>query len=72
MNLTRKKSALILICSVIVLASCSLSKMIKLSEQQQLTVTPNPLEVHADSVKVNISALLPIKMLKKKKIPPLV
>jgi len=39
-----------------------------MSKNQQLTVTPNPLEVHGDSVAFDLSALLPLKMLKKNKI----
>ncbi len=50
------------------LNSCSLSKMIKMAKDQQLTVTPNPLELHGDSVKFEMSALLPVKMLKKNKV----
>jgi len=46
---------------------CSLQKMIKMAKDQQLTITPSPLELHGDSVKVEVSALLPIKMLKKDK-----
>ncbi|MFN6946621.1 MAG: hypothetical protein ACK4ND_16860, partial [Cytophagaceae bacterium] len=39
-----------------------------MSKDQQLTVEPSPLEVHADSVAFEVSALLPVKMLKKNKI----
>jgi tetratricopeptide (TPR) repeat protein len=49
-------------------SGCSLSKMIKMAEDQQLTVTPNPLEVHADSVAFELSATLPVKMLQKGKV----
>jgi TolA-binding protein/outer membrane protein OmpA-like peptidoglycan-associated protein len=42
--------------------------MIKMAKDQQLTVTPNPLEVHGDSAAFDMSALLPVKMLKKNKI----
>lgn len=45
---------------------CTLNKMVKLSKNQQTTVTPNPLEVHADQVKFDMSVVLPVKMLKKK------
>lgn len=47
---------------------CALPQMIKMSKDQKLTVTPNPLEVHGDSVAFDISAVLPVKMLKKNKI----
>ena len=42
--------------------------MIQMSKDQQLTVTPNPLEVHADSVAFELSATLPVKMLQKGKV----
>jgi len=58
-------SALV-IFSTMTFSGCTLSKMVKKAKDQQLTVTPSPLEVHADEVKFNMSALLPVKMLKKK------
>ena len=39
--------------------------MVKMSKEQQLTVTPNPLEVHKDTVDFDMAANLPVKMLKK-------
>jgi tetratricopeptide (TPR) repeat protein len=42
--------------------------MISASKDQQLTVNPNPLEVHADKVDFEMSALLPVKMMKKGKV----
>jgi tetratricopeptide (TPR) repeat protein len=39
--------------------------MVKMSKEQQLTVTPNPLEVHKDTVAFEMAANLPVKMLKK-------
>ncbi|HSY61583.1 MAG TPA: hypothetical protein VK796_06885, partial [Cytophaga sp.] len=48
--------------------SCSLKQMVKMAKDQELTVTPSPLEVHGDSVAFDISATLPVKMLKKNKI----
>jgi len=39
--------------------------MVKMSKDQQLTVTPNPLEVHKDTVAFDMAANLPVKMLKK-------
>lgn len=48
--------------------SCSLKQMVKMAKDQELTVTPSPLEVHGDSVAFDISATLPAKMLKKNKI----
>lgn len=46
-------------------SGCALKKMINMAEQQDLQVDPTPLEVHADTVKFDISAVLPAKMLKK-------
>lgn len=51
-----------------VLSGCALKKMVKMAKDQQLTVSPSPLEVHGDSVQFEVSALLPVKMLKKNKI----
>lgn len=48
----------------IFLSGCSaLNNMVKLANDQQLEVTPSPLEVHGDVVKFDVSALLPAKML---------
>jgi len=47
------------------LAGCQLPKMVKMSKDQQLTVTPNPLEAHKDTVAFDMAANLPAKMLKK-------
>lgn len=44
-----------------------LGKMAMLSEQQEAIVTPNPLELHGDSVKFNLSVELPKKMLRQSK-----
>jgi hypothetical protein len=44
---------------------CTLPKMIKMAKEQNLTVTPNPLEVHKDTVAYEMAANLPVKMLKK-------
>ena len=46
-------------------SSCTLNKMAKLAKEQKLEVNPNPLEVHADSVVFDLSAVLPQKLLKK-------
>lgn len=43
---------------------CAMNSMMKLAKDQQLTVDPDPLEVHADKVNFEISAALPVKMLK--------
>jgi len=54
-----------LIFGALTLAGCTLPKMVKMSKEQQLTVTPNPLEVHKDTVAFEMAANLPVKMLKK-------
>ena len=54
-----------LIFGALTLAGCTLPKMVKMSKEQQLTVTPNPLEVHKDTVVFDMAANLPVKMLKK-------
>ncbi|MES2731599.1 MAG: tetratricopeptide repeat protein [Bacteroidota bacterium] len=62
----RNLLSVIVLASTLAFSSCTLSKMVKLAKKQELTVTPSPLEVHADEVKFNMSATLPLKMLKKK------
>jgi hypothetical protein len=54
-----------LIIGALSLAGCTLPKMVKMAKDQQLTVTPNPLEVHKDTVAFEMAATLPVKMLKK-------
>jgi tetratricopeptide (TPR) repeat protein len=54
-----------LIIGALGLTGCTLPKMVKMSKDQQLTVTPNPLEVHKDTVAFDMAANLPVKMLKK-------
>jgi hypothetical protein len=54
-----------LIFGALTLAGCTLPKMVKMAKDQQLTVTPNPLEVHKDTVAFELAASLPVKMLKK-------
>lgn len=44
----------------------SLKNMVKLAETQQVDVVPSPLELHGDSVKVDMSVVLPPKMLPQK------
>lgn len=53
------------IVAAVSLGGCTLPQMVKMSKDQQLTVTPNPLEVHKDSVTFDMAANLPAKMLKK-------
>jgi tetratricopeptide (TPR) repeat protein len=61
----RKAVYSFLIIGTLSLAGCTLPKMVKMSKEQQLTVTPNPLEVHKDTVAFDMAANLPVKMLKK-------
>ncbi len=61
----RKVVYSIVIIGMLSLAGCTLPNMIKLAKQQNLTVTPNPLEVHKDTVAYEMAAALPVKMLKK-------
>lgn len=61
----RKVLSSIVIIGMLSLAGCTLPQMIKMAKQQNLTVTPNPLEVHKDTVAYDMSAALPVKMLKK-------
>lgn len=68
MTLKSKNPLIFALAGFLMLNGCSLKQMIKMSKDQELTVTPNPIELHGDSVKFEISALLPVKMLKKNKI----
>jgi len=61
----RKSVYAFIIIGALAANSCTLPKMIKMAKQQNLTVTPNPLEVHKDTVNYEMAANLPVKMLKK-------
>ena len=63
----RKVLNAVILLAVLTLSGCSLTKMAKLAQDQQLNVDPNPLELHGDSVKFKMSATLPVKMLPKGK-----
>lgn len=65
-----KRYSSFLFASIIfsLLSGCALQQMVKMAKEQELTVTPSPLEVHGDSVQFEMSAKLPVKMLKKNKI----
>lgn len=65
---TAKKFFLVALVGIMSLSGCALSTMKKMAKDQQLTVTPSPLEVHADTVKFEMSANLPAKMLKPGKV----
>lgn len=62
----KKALAALSLCGALAFSGCTLNQMAKRSKDQKVTVTPNPLEVHADQVKFNAAATLPTKMLKKK------
>ncbi|NVJ47682.1 MAG: tetratricopeptide repeat protein [Cytophagia bacterium] len=65
---TAKKFFLFALVAVFTLSGCALSQMKKMAKDQQLSVDPTPLEVHADSVKFDMTANLPLKMLKPNKV----
>lgn len=54
-----------LLLATAMMSGCTLSQMIKMAKDQQLTVNPNPIELHADTVGFEVSGILPVKMLKK-------
>lgn len=68
MNSTFKLASALTLAGALFLSGCTLEQMVKMAEEQELTVTPSPLEVHGDSVKFSVSAVLPVKMLKKNKL----
>lgn len=55
--------AMAFVAGAIIFSGCTLGKMIKLAANQDLQVTPNPLEVHGGAVPFQMSAVLPPKML---------
>tara|TARA_R110001592_G_scaffold6482_1_gene34763 strand:- start:949 stop:2742 length:1794 start_codon:yes stop_codon:yes gene_type:complete len=57
-----------LILGILSMSGCALSKMARMAKDQGLTVEPSPLEVHGNEVKFTMSANLPVKMLKRKKV----
>ena len=54
----------VLLIAMLTFSGCALNKMVELAKQQNLTVTPTPLELHGDEVSFDMSANLPVKMLK--------
>ena len=58
-----KSLVTIFAASAILLSGCTLKKMIKMAKEQQLTVTPSPVEMHGNAVEFDMSAILPVKML---------
>ena len=61
----RRLSFALAIISTIFFSGCALNQMVKMAKDQDLKVTPNPLELHGTSVDLEVSATLPVKMLKK-------
>lgn len=55
--------AITLVIGASLLTGCKLDKMIKLAQENDLQVDPNPLEVHGGAVAYEMSAVLPEKML---------
>ncbi len=55
--------AIAIVAGAILLSGCKLDKMIKLAQENDLQVTPNPLEVHGGNVPFEMSAVLPPKIL---------
>ncbi len=65
---TVKKFFPLFLIAVLSFSGCALGKMKRMAEDQQLKVEPSPLEVHADTVRFDMSATLPLKMLKPNKV----
>lgn len=63
---TFKSYAFIAVATATTVACNPLSNMTKRAEEVKYTVTPNPLEMHGDSVEVNISGSIPPKFFNKK------
>jgi tetratricopeptide (TPR) repeat protein len=55
--------AIVTVVGAVLMSGCSLSKMVKLAKESELTVTPDPLEVHGGKVPHELSATLPPKIL---------
>lgn len=57
--------AIIGISGALFFSGCALNQMVKMAKDQDISVTPNPLELHGGKVEYEVSATLPAKMLKK-------
>lgn len=55
--------AIAMLAVAMIFSGCKLGKMIKLANDQDLTIDPNPLELKGDEVPFTMSAVLPPKML---------
>ena len=61
----RKLFYAFVIIGAMTFTGCTLPQMIKAAKEQKLEITPNPLEVHKDTVVFDMTGNLPVKMLKK-------
>ncbi len=61
-----KSYALVAVAAATTIACNPLSNMTKRAEEVTYSVTPNPLEMHGDSIEVNISGSIPPKFFNKK------
>lgn len=68
MILSKRNLIFSAVAGMMTLGSCSYNQMVKLAEEQDVQVNPSPLELHGDSVKFSLSAMLPLNMLKKNKL----
>jgi hypothetical protein len=65
-HLTKMKNLRLVLVGLVgaaILSGCALSQMVKVAKDSNLTVTPNPLEVHGGKIPHNLSATLPPKIL---------
>ena len=63
----KKILSAVILLAILTMSGCSITKMAQLAKDQQVNVNPKPLELHGDSVKFDMSATLPVKMLLKEK-----
>lgn len=63
---TFNKYALMAIAAATTVACNPLKNMTKRAEEVKYTVTPNPLEMHGDSIEINIAGSIPAKFFNKK------
>jgi Flp pilus assembly protein TadD len=65
-NTNTKAFALVLTASVGLMACNPLNKMSKKAEEVSYSVTPSPLELHNDSIEINVSGSIPPRFFNKK------
>lgn len=68
MTLQKNLLAALSFAGLLIGTGCSTSQMIKMAEEQELKVNPSPLELHGDSVAFDVTATLPVNMLKKNRL----